>query len=138
MELLLNVGIGSIRFAMTPVEVHALISEEPTYEDWMGGNRNDSLLFHGLIFGFDGCDSTGPLENSRLTEVSIHGREDVVLWGRNICYWTKDAVKDHLDRNGLPYQIVANGDVSVDSSLAISFDNAGRLEYIEMWDAARR
>ena len=53
MEVIPNIGIGPVRFGMSPAEALAAIPEGQKYEEWMGGNRNDSLLFHGLILGFD-------------------------------------------------------------------------------------
>ena len=46
---------------MSPDEVVALMGEEQTYEDWMGGNLNDSLLYHHLIIGFDKYDGLSPV-----------------------------------------------------------------------------
>jgi hypothetical protein len=42
-----NQGIGPIKFGMSPEEVKALMGIEEVYEPWMGGNRNDSLLYPG-------------------------------------------------------------------------------------------
>ena len=53
MEVIPNIGVGPVRFGMSPAEVLTAIPEGQKYEEWMGGNRNDSLLFHGLILGFD-------------------------------------------------------------------------------------
>jgi hypothetical protein len=134
MELIPNVGIGSLRFGMSPAEVRAVRPEEQTYEEWMGGNLNDSLLYHGLIIGFDECNSTGPLPDSRLTRICVLGREDAVIWGQAICDWTKETVTSHLDRSRIPCRMLDSGDVSVQAlSLSLSFDDSGRLEYVEMW-----
>ena len=134
MELIPKVGFGRLRFGMTPAEVGALVPEESTYEEWMGGNLNDSLLYHGLIIGFDECDSTGPLPDSGLNRICVFGREDAVIWGKSICDWTKAAAATHLDQNLIPYRILNSGDVSVQGlSLSLSFDDSDRLEYVEVW-----
>jgi hypothetical protein len=124
---------------MSPAEVLANFPEEQKYEDWMGGNRNDSLLFHGLIFGFDRCDGFGPLADSRLVEFTIYGREDTELWGRGIGDWSKEAVADYLGRNGIPYEIHGNGDLSVlQFSMALSFTEGGQLDWVEAWANVER
>ena len=134
MELVPKVGIGPLRFGMSPVEVRALLPEESTYEEWMGGNLNDSLLYHGLIIGFDECDSMGPLPDSRLNRICVFGREDAVIWGRGICDWTKEEATTHLDQSRISYRNLDSGDVSVqDLSLTLSFDNSNHLEYVEVW-----
>ena len=134
MEVMPNIGVGPARFGMSPAEVLAHFPEGQKYEDWMGGNRNDSLLFHGLIFGFDRCDGFGPLADSRLVEVTIYGREDVLLWGRGIGDWSKVAVAEYLGRNGTPYEIHENGDLLVrPHSMTLSFAEGGHLEWVEAW-----
>lgn len=139
MEIIPNIGIGPMRFGMSPSEVLTNFPEEQKYENWMGGNRNDSLLFHGLIFGFDKCNGTGPLAESRLVEFTIYGREDVRLWGRVISEWSREAVTEYLGRNGISYEIHENGDLSVRQyALALSFSEMGHLEWVEAWANVER
>jgi len=92
MDVIPEVGIGPARFGMSPAEVTASFPEAQRYEDWMGGNLNDSLFYHGLIIGFDRCDSVGPLPHSRLAQITVFDREDARLWERTICDWSKDGV----------------------------------------------
>ncbi|HKN65015.1 MAG TPA: hypothetical protein VJW73_01980, partial [Gemmatimonadaceae bacterium] len=82
---------------MTPAEVRAALGEPEGYEEWMGGNLNDSLLFHGLICGFDECDAYGPLSGSALCElrISVPHRGDTVLWGRPLAQWTARDLRQH-------------------------------------------
>lgn len=134
MEIIPNVGLGPLRFGMTPAQIRALFPEQETYEDWMGGNLNDSILYRGLIIGFDLHDAHGPLAHSEFREVRLNRREDTVLWGKNILDWRRADVIDHLERNGIPFRISARGDVSVpQSSLVLAFDDADRLEYLELY-----
>ncbi len=65
-------GIGLVRFGMRPAEVLALFSEPQVYEDWMGGNLNDALLFHGLLLHFNECNRSGPLPSSTLSWVEVY------------------------------------------------------------------
>ena len=115
MEILPNIGIGEIRFGMRPKEVRERLSEAETYEDWMGGNLNDSLLYRGLILGFDAHNARGPLAHSRFTEVRLNRREDAVIWGKNLFAWTNLSIAEHLERTGIPYQLSDNGDLLVPS-----------------------
>ena len=48
-----GLGVGPVRFGQTPAEVEAAMAEPQLYEEWMGGNHNDSLFYQGLILGFD-------------------------------------------------------------------------------------
>ncbi len=132
MDVIPNIGFGPVQFGMNPAEVLAHFPEEQNYEEWMGGKRNDSLLYHGLIFGFNRCDSIGPLADSRLVEVTVFGREDARLWGRGIGGWSKDAVTAYLKQSGVPYEVQEGGDVPA-YSLSLSFGEGGRLEYVEAW-----
>ena len=135
MEILPNIGIGSVRFGMSPDEVIANFKEQQQYEDWMGGNLNDSLLYHGIILGFDKCNSKGPLPGSRLVEVRLCRRENAQLWGQLINQLTRDQVIDYLNQKNISHRFEVNGDLSVYSlNLALSFDEENNLEYIEFWE----
>lgn len=63
LDILPWTGLGPLRFGMKPNEVRRAFDEDQVYEDWMGGNLNDSLLYRGLILGFDKEDSRGPLKD---------------------------------------------------------------------------
>lgn len=133
MDITPNVGIGAVRFGMNPAEVVALFPEAQMYEDWMGGNLNGSLLYQGIILGFDKYDGVGPLLNSRLVEIRMFGRKDAVLWGQPVDTWTKEAIAEYSDQHKIAYKYQPNGDVLVDATLSLSFDEQGRAEYVEMW-----
>ena len=137
MDVIPDVGIGPVRFGMSPAEVVACFPEEQKYEDWMGGNRNDSMLYHGLIFGFDSCDSVGPLAQSRLVEITVFEREDARLWEQTISDWSKEWVTEYLERNGIPCEIQESGDLLVRAqSLSLSFSESDQLVYVEAWARA--
>jgi hypothetical protein len=136
MDVIPNIGAGSVRFGMKPSEVMAHFPEEQLYEDWMGGNLNDSLLYRGIIFGFDKYNSVGSLANSRLVEIRMYGREDAVICGRLIGTWKKETIINYWDENDLAYEDHDNGDVSIPSlSLVLSFDSQDQIEYLEMWES---
>jgi hypothetical protein len=136
LQIIPNIGIGPLRFGMGPDEVRRRFPEEETYEEWMGGNLNDSLLYTGLILGFDAHDSHGPLVHSHFCEVSLNRREDATLWERGLFAWTKASIRDHLENNGIAYETDENGEIFVSSlSMSMSFDESELLEYIEMWSS---
>jgi hypothetical protein len=116
---------------MRPAEVLAVFAEPQVYEDWMGGNLNDALLFHGLRFHFTECDARAPLPESTLYWVVIHQREDAHLFGRPVSEWTKDSVAQELRARGYDVQMPPNGDVEVHGQIGMSFDEQGRLIWVE-------
>ena len=89
LEIKPSEGLGKITFGMSPKKVDEIINEEQVWENWMGGNRNDSLMYHGIIFMFDECNSSASLENSKLTDISIYNREDILLFGKLLKDWTE-------------------------------------------------
>jgi hypothetical protein len=125
-------GIGPIRLGMRPAEVRAILQEPKVYEDWMGGNLNDALLFHGLRLHFSDCDARAPLPDSALNWIVIHQREDAYLFDRPVSEWTKDAVVSELRARGYDVQTPLNGDVEVARQIGMSFDDEGRLIWVEM------
>ena len=101
--------------------------EPQQYEDWMGGNLNDALLFHGLIFTFDRCDSHGPLPHALLDRIDIHGREDADLFGQPLGTWTKDALVARLKNEGYVPQLGPES-AEVPQKLRLAFRDGGLEE----------
>lgn len=117
---------------MRPAEVLAAFPEPQVYEDWMGGNLNDALLFRGLRLHFSKCNSSEPLLNSTLNWVVIHQRPDAFLFDRPVGEWTKESVLAELRVRGYDAQTPSNGDVDVDGQLGLSFEDNGRLIWVEV------
>lgn len=99
----------------------------------MGGNLNDAMLFHELRLHFSACDSRAPLPNSVLNWIVIHQRADARLFGRPLHVWTKEGVARALGERSYDVQLSANGDVEVYGKLCLSFDNEGRLIWVEVY-----
>ena len=131
-------GVGSIKFGMTPDEVIALFDETSVYEEWMGGNLNDSLLYHGMIFGFDRCDGSGPLKDSALGEVIVRERDDVSLYGKPMTMWTKPELLQRFATDGIRMEgqhfIYNTLQVHApDFPMDLRFDDDGRLLELHTW-----
>ena len=126
---------------MTPAEVRAALGEPEGYEEWMGGNLNDSLLFHGLICGFDECDAYGPLSGSALRElrISVPHRGDIVLWGRPLAEWTAGDLRQYAVSTRIALEKGSRDSVSSRTlGMACDFDSESRLETIELWRVEER
>ncbi len=128
MEMVPKVGLGELRFGMTPVEVRSIFPEQEMYEEWMGGNLNDSLLYHGLILSFDECDSFGPLSDSRLNDIIIQGRNDIQLWGVELREWTRTEFVAYLDRIQISHKWYGRTVCIPEYSISATFTDSGRLE----------
>lgn len=138
-EVLPAQGVGDARFGMTPAQVRAALGEPELYEEWMGGNLNDSLLFRGLICGFGGCDTHGPLADSLLREVriSVPHRSDAMLWGRPLAEWSASDFRRHAERAKLPFEAGPGGSVlSSAFGMECAFALDGCLAAIELWHVA--
>jgi len=138
MEIIPNIGLGPLRFGMSPKQVRSLLDEPEVYEDWMGGNLNDSLLYKGMILGFDWHDAYGPLPFSEFRGAQINMREDVVVLGKRLLDWKKLSLTDRLEKESVAYELEACGDIRVPEwSLAFSFDDQERLIWLSMWTPAK-
>lgn len=134
MEIIPKVGIGPLRFGMGPDQVRALFFEKETYEKWMDGNLNDSILYRGLILGFDLCDAWGPLATSRFREIHLYRREDALLWGKYVLDWSKADALGYVESMGFTFRLSNCGDLTVlQSSLMLSFDEWDQVEHLQMW-----
>ena len=117
---------------MRPNELLSVFPEPQVYEDWMGGNLNDSLLFQGLMFVFSACDASAPLPDSRLISVIIFQRPDACLFGRFMTDWNKTRVVEALQAQGFTPETLANGDIIVPFQLSLSFDEEERLIWLQI------
>jgi hypothetical protein len=128
-------GVGAVRFGQTPAEVEAAMAEPRKYEEWMGGNLNSSLVFQGLILGFDRCNAEGPLSSSRLVEAQLVARADASLFGRPVTAWTRDDLFTALCAQGQVPDCEHPKRLSVGAlGLAVSFDEGDKLDHIELWE----
>jgi hypothetical protein len=133
LDLILEESVGPARFGQTPAQVVSVMNEGELYEDWMGGNLNDSLLFRGLVLGFDRCDARGPLPESRLVEARVKGRPGARIFGKRVDAWTRQDLLKFLRQQGYDVRD-SPPDVNVPSiGLGLSFDEQGILDYVEIW-----
>lgn len=108
MELLPNEGIGDIRFSMTPPKVRAIMGNTLVYEDWMGGNINDTLHYSGIVLSFDKHDAYGPLDDAKLIEMWIYNNfnatfNGITLFGQSITF-----IETLLQQEGIGYEMRGN------------------------------
>lgn len=90
---------------MTPAEVLANFPEVEAFEEWMGGNLNDALLFREMVFLFDEVESTGPLPDSKMTDFLVRRREEVCLLGTPLSWWTVENAAAILHREGIRFSL---------------------------------
>ncbi len=88
-----NNGIGTVKFGMSPIEVNDVMGDT-VYEDWMGGNLNDSMYYSGLIIGFDKYDSSGPLSESKVIEFRTNDTDLISFNGIKLNEFTREGMKD--------------------------------------------
>jgi hypothetical protein len=131
-DILPGIGLGDVRLGMQPSQVLAAFAEAQTYQEWMGGNLNDALLFHGICFHFDACNANGPLSTGQLNCIRIHQRKGVYLLDQAIEIWTKDSLQKVLSIRGFKSHLLTNGDIQVKPGLTLSFNDDGVLDWLEI------
>jgi hypothetical protein len=137
------VGLGPLRFGQTRKEVRAAFNERETYQDWMGGNLNDELLYADLILGFG--------EDSRFCEVFARPRADLRLFGRQLTAWMREALAAYIaQRNWHARLSLSQWEMSQrlssprphmhvdDLALGIQFDEAGHVTLVEFFEPGLR
>ena len=111
MELVSN-GIGEIRLGMSPSQVENILGTHHTFEEWMGGNLNDALLYPGLVICFNRSDSNRPLADSQVSEIWIHPNQPTTLAGKEIFSLYKRDIESYFNANGIVFKYV-RGDVCI-------------------------
>ena len=133
LEIVPSIGIGPVTRGMSPAQVLEAFPEKQRYEEWMGGNLNDSLLFHGLIFTFDKCSSSGPLPDARLEQITVHQREDATLYGKRINQWDKPHILGRLRQEGHAVDEMDNKCLGIMGILELDFAESGELDWVEIY-----
>jgi hypothetical protein len=125
-------GIGPVTLGMRPADVLALFPEQQKWESWMGGNLNDALLFHGLVFGFSDCDSRAPLPNSRLESIIVRDREGAEFLERPLASWRREELLARLRELGRTVELLADASVAVHPNLVLWFENEERIQGVSV------
>ena len=131
MEIFPNIGLGPLRFGMNPSQVQAVLGSHQTYEPWMGGNRNDSLLYPGLIIGFDDCDERAPLEDSKLVEFFIKEKSDVTFLKKPIFGMPRKEFVKILARHNIRNEENHGCYLLPDLHMEVDFDGHGKITWVE-------
>jgi hypothetical protein len=104
----------------------------------MGGNLNGSLLYRGLVFDFDECDSHGPLRSARFCGVLARPRDDLYLFGKPLVGWTRAEIAAIAEDHGVQLSDGPADDMSLtELALDLSFDN-GRPCEVSWWQPGIR
>ena len=120
-------GINDIKLGMFYKEVESSFQESIMYEDWMGGNQNGNLLYHGMIMYFN--------TEQILSEIFINeNREDVFLFGKTRGFWRKENIISELKLLGGKIYNHISGDVlSENPNLGLTFSENGVLSEISIF-----
>jgi hypothetical protein len=130
MEIIPNIGLGQLRFGMSPSQVQAVLGSKHTYEPWMGGNLNDSLLYPGLIIGFDKCDSSGPLKDSKLIEFTIKEKADVTFLKKPLFGMLENELVQTLGQHSIRSEKYRTAYLLPDLHMELDFDERGRVAWV--------
>ena len=125
-----GLGIGDLRIGMSLEAVMKLADEKHVYEDWMGGNLNDALLFRGICLHFDNCDSRSPLPGSKLQWIRVHDRNDIQLFDRPMRSWEHGRLLKTLKEHGYEVESWSNSldfEIQEPDHMTFGFDDAGYL-----------
>ena len=128
-------GYGPVDFGMSPSELKRLLGSERTYEEWMGGNLNDSLLYPGIIVQFDRCDASGPLEESGVDGLRLAVGSGAMLAGAPVFGQPVDEV---LARLG-PVEVERPSPYSWSVSqlgIGLDVDDEGLVDHVDLWQPA--
>lgn len=135
LEISIPNRFGPLSYGMNPAEVRKLLQETEVYEDWMGGNRNDSILLHCLIIEFDRCDGRGPLPDSRFVGAIIRLRPDVTLLGEPLFSLTREQTMEYLRQAKITFVEHAGGSFySKTHGFSLEFNADNSFEYIDIFE----
>ncbi|MDM1021950.1 hypothetical protein QSV37_16875 [Acinetobacter sp. VNK23] len=102
-------GIGNIKFGDTAKSVKELCGSELCYEDWMGGNLEDSLFYKGLLIGFRGKHDDHPNDDSEVSIILIKASiYELILWQEIISNFSKKQLITLLSKKSIRFKELNN------------------------------
>jgi hypothetical protein len=133
MKVYPNQGIGPVRFGMTPRQAKEAMGIDEVYEDWMGGNLNNSLIYPGLIISFDRCNADGPLPDSKVNGFMANETADVFFNSVKMSRLTRDSLKNMIVC-GKPAVLDHHLDIFFEGlGVAFGFNDDGSCYCLEMY-----
>lgn len=130
-QILLDDGLGPIKFGFAPSEVKSICGSDLCYEDWMGGNLENCLYYKGVLVGFRGEVEDHPTENSHVCMFQVKTVHPLSLWGQEITSATKQEIESLLTSNKQKYKILPYGIVQcTDQELQFHFNESGSLDEV--------
>ncbi|MEL4339744.1 hypothetical protein AAEH92_03360 [Shewanella xiamenensis] len=133
MEIYPNKGIGNIKFGMNPQDVKEIMGSDLVYQEWMGGNLNDTLFYSDLIVGFNDCDGDEPLPNSRVVEFRANASERIKFNGVALAKLSRTELASMVVKGSKA--VVDKNQVVIFQDLGVSFgfNENGSVCILEMW-----
>lgn len=137
MEINPHQGVGPVKFGMSPKQVKKVMGREPVYEDWMGGNLNDSLLYPGMIISFDECDAKGPLPHSKVVGFRLNSVESLVFHHIPLSKLNLNLLKEMEVMSVTPTLDENRNLIFKELGLEFGLYDDGRLWGVQMWLPAK-
>lgn len=133
MEIYPNKGVGDVEFGMNPIAVKEVMGSDLVYEDWMGGNLNDTLFYSDFVVGFNDCDGDEPLPNSHVVEFRANASERVIFNGIALAELSRDILASMVVQ-GVKAKLDQNQDVIFQElGVSFGFNENGAVCILEMW-----
>jgi len=133
MEIYPNKGIGGIEIGMNPDAVKEIIGYDLIYNEWMGGNLNDTLFYSDLIIGFNDCDSDAPLPDSHVVEFRANDSNRIEFNGFTLSELSREKLASMVVQ-GIKAKLNKNQDVIFQKlGISFAFNENGTVSIFEMW-----
>lgn len=137
MNIKINEGVGPIKFGMPLSQVVEIMGDKQTIEDWMGGNRNDSLMYPGIIIGFNQYDSNGPTPDGIVFEFEIEKSfPNLQFLGVDFSLVTQKELETLLNKDQIPFFQSASNIFNINNCLEIHFNNQNQFEILYFWKSS--
>ncbi len=132
-EIKPNTGIGRLEYGMRLESVKEVMGSECVYEEWMGGNLNDSLFYSGIIIGFRPFDMHGPLPGSKVIEFHLNENLPASLFGESLFDMNGvDLMALLREKEFTPYQSRPYFVECEEMHIHFDLDEQGKVCFVEM------
>jgi hypothetical protein len=128
-----NVGIGEVKFGMSPFQVRSIMGNNLFTEEWMADTFMYGALFYSdILIDFDTSVSDDLPSNSKVIELRTNNSQRVEFNGINLFDLTRENLTA-MSYQGIKAEAYDGGDVAFPSlGLNFNFNTSGYLESFEM------
>jgi len=123
-EVIPKVGVGEIRFGMSPAEVVEIMGEPYSPKEMLNEWPDPALsgiAYQGVLFDFDKADGSGPLADAKVKEIWLNEQTTYVWANKPLSKMELETMISILEKSGSEFYVRGLGITSRELNYEMEF-----------------